>query len=154
MQSWCYADDLDAFEHVAMEAVTFIVGKVCRKYLGCFNYLFARIQDCDPDLQDDVCLLVVVDIRGNGMPAVDRFLAACMSSDEEATDSGTAQRPHECMCLFVISCSSVFLPRSWLAANTPEPRSLRVYQTANPNYPRMFYYSSQIARSNIRGLGR
>ncbi|KAK7060144.1 hypothetical protein VNI00_000908 [Paramarasmius palmivorus] len=37
MQSWCYADDLESFEHVCMEAVKFIVGP-----------------NCDPDLLDDL----------------------------------------------------------------------------------------------------
>ncbi|TRM68532.1 alpha/beta-hydrolase [Schizophyllum amplum] len=35
--SWAGAEDLESLEHVAMEAVTFLVG-----------------QDCDPDLQDDI----------------------------------------------------------------------------------------------------
>ncbi|KAJ8086110.1 hypothetical protein AAF712_008282 [Marasmius tenuissimus] len=29
MQSWCYADDLESFEHVCMEAVKFIIGPNC-----------------------------------------------------------------------------------------------------------------------------
>uniref|UniRef100_A0A0W0G494 Putative alpha/beta-hydrolase n=1 Tax=Moniliophthora roreri TaxID=221103 RepID=A0A0W0G494_MONRR len=37
MQSWCYADDLESFEHVCMEAVKFMVGP-----------------SCDPDLLDDL----------------------------------------------------------------------------------------------------
>jgi len=37
LQSWCYANDLESFEHVGMEAVTFVVGP-----------------DCHPDLQDDL----------------------------------------------------------------------------------------------------
>ncbi|KAL1721333.1 Alpha/Beta hydrolase protein [Schizophyllum commune] len=36
--SWCGAEDLESLEHVAMEAVTFLVGQ----------------QECDPDLQDDI----------------------------------------------------------------------------------------------------
>ncbi|KAG7096602.1 hypothetical protein E1B28_004019 [Marasmius oreades] len=37
MQSWCYADDLESFEHVCMEAVKITVGP-----------------DCEPDLIDDL----------------------------------------------------------------------------------------------------
>lgn len=32
MQSWCCAEDLESFEHVAMESVTFVVGAVSRRF--------------------------------------------------------------------------------------------------------------------------
>jgi len=37
MQTWCYAEDLESFEHVTMEASRFLIGP-----------------DCDPDLRDDL----------------------------------------------------------------------------------------------------
>ncbi|TFK74449.1 alpha/beta-hydrolase [Pluteus cervinus] len=40
MQSWCCAEDLESFEHVGMESVTFVVGP--------------NVQECDVDLQDEL----------------------------------------------------------------------------------------------------
>lgn len=55
MQTWCYAEDLESFEHVAMEASRFLVGAVRASFLSRFpSYTDFCRKDCDPDLRDDV----------------------------------------------------------------------------------------------------
>lgn len=57
MERWCFAEDIETFEHAGLEAVHLLCGSVSQSpfsVVSRVSQLRIALQDCDPDLYDEV----------------------------------------------------------------------------------------------------
>jgi hypothetical protein len=106
VQNWCNAEDLESFEHVAKEAVDFIVGPVSFQISGIVLGLI-MLQNCHPDLQDDVC--IILSFRKVDLELMCPVVAHCFLGNHLPSFPGPADRRdleynHECSHESILSC--------------------------------------------------